>query len=880
MDRRTILTKTAKGLLEATGRTSDLSRDLRNILKEIDGKVSVSRLLDKLDKITEPKLLEALVKLEKDGFVREFVRQPADIPAVRSPISRAPTSRAPVQTGEDLDFSSLPRPTDRASEDAKLQAQAQEIARQAAAARAREEAAAKAKADAEAKARNEAAARARADAEQKARFAAEAAAKAKAEAEAKARNEAAVRARAEAEQKARLAAEAKAEAEADAEARARTAAEAAAGAGHETEENVHGALGADEVARQSAAARARLAAARARREGGENELGNAEERIRREAEERVRRDVEERARREAEEKARRETEERIRREAEEKIRREQGERERAERAARIEAEARARREAEERARREEEDRRAREALERSIRESEQTARKEQEEQVRREEEERERRQEEERARREAGENARAEARREEEEEQAREAEKKTKEEAKARAKAEAEEAALARKEARARERDEAKAQKRAKAEARDRQKAGTARAAIPGAPRALRPPRNVGRPIAITLFVLLVGAVAAIPFVPIDPAPYEKAAQEWLGQPVKIGSVGISLVPTPALKFNKVIIGSDPQMRIAAIKALPELGSIFDERKSLKSVALEGAVVIPGAFLGAAISGKSRGGSLRIERITANGAKLDIPGLDLPALDLDAELGPDGALRSLTLSNGEFKLSAKLEPQEAKAGIEISAGSMPLPIGADLALDDFSAKGTVTNSELVFNEFDAKLFGGRLQGNARLRWSNGWSLEGEIAVRQMDAAKIAAPTVASGSLDGKGVYTMGARAPDKLFGSARLEGKFTIKKGSVTNIDMTRVLQGSSSGGGTTLFSEMSGDIVADPNRIQIRPLRLVAGLLHAAGNLDVDEQKNLSGRMQIELRAQTTQARATLAISGTLKDPQFRRGN
>ena len=33
MDRRTIFTKTAKGMLEATGKTSALSRDFRNILK-------------------------------------------------------------------------------------------------------------------------------------------------------------------------------------------------------------------------------------------------------------------------------------------------------------------------------------------------------------------------------------------------------------------------------------------------------------------------------------------------------------------------------------------------------------------------------------------------------------------------------------------------------------------------------------------------------------------------------------------------------------------------------------------------------------------------------------------------------------------------------
>ena len=41
-----------------------------------------------------------------------------------------------------------------------------------------------------------------------------------------------------------------------------------------------------------------------------------------------------------------------------------------------------------------------------------------------------------------------------------------------------------------------------------------------------------------------------------------------------------------------------------------------------------------------------------------------------------------------------------------------------------------------------------------------------------------------------------------------------------------------------------------------------------------------MDPQKNLSGRIQIELRALTVQARATLALAGTLQNPQFRRSN
>jgi hypothetical protein len=72
----------------------------------------------------------------------------------------------------------------------------------------------------------------------------------------------------------------------------------------------------------------------------------------------------------------------------------------------------------------------------------------------------------------------------------------------------------------------------------------------------------------------------------------------------------------------------------------------------------------------------------------------------------------------------------------------------------------------------------------------------------------------------------------------------------------------------------------MTGSVVADANHIQLRQVRLSAGLLSANGAAEVDAQKNLSGRLQIELRAQTTPLRANLAIAGTLVEPQFRRSN
>jgi hypothetical protein len=504
MDRTTIFTKTAKGLREASGKTSLVSRGVRNLLKDIDGKNTVRHLMKKHE-YSEADLKDILEELLQEDFIREVeVEREAPVAAPRP----APPSPPPQQAGggEDLDFTAIsaaPSAADvaaeraraeeaerqalavRAQQEARARQEAEEAARREAEARARAEVEARARAAAEAQARKEAEEQARREAEAKAR--AEAEARAKAEAEARARQEAEERARREAEERARQEAvaravqeaeekvrreaETKAKADADADADARSLAEAQQRklaerrAQREAEERARqegdAKVRAEEQARKQAEDKARQEAEeKARKEAEEQDRREAEEKARREAEEKARREAEEKARKEAEEKARREAEEKARKEAEEKARREAEEKARkeAEEKARREAEEKARKEAEEKARREAEEKARKEAEEKARREAEEKARKEAEEKARREAEEKARREAEEKARREAEETARREA----EEKARREAEERARKEAEEKARREAEE--KARKEAEEQARGEAEDQARREAE--------------------------------------------------------------------------------------------------------------------------------------------------------------------------------------------------------------------------------------------------------------------------------------------------------------------------------------------------------------------------------------------------------------------------------
>jgi hypothetical protein len=411
-----IFSKTGKGVQEASGKTSHLSRADRAVLSAIDGKTALSEVQKNFEKMAGPKFEALIQQLDKDGFIREVSSGQSAAPTTRpaAPAAKAPPKAAPPpDDGDDMDFTQAikipprapapsapkPPPVDLAAA-ARAESERKQKEEQALDFRAREQAEAKAKAEAEQKARAAAEARAKAEAESRARAEAEARAreaaeaKSRADAEAKSRAEADARTRAEADAKVKAAREAAVrmatEAKAKAEAEAKAKAEAAERDKARLEAELNAKLDAERKAREEAEKRAAEAAEVARKELEEKAKRDAEEmRLRLEAEMKAKLDAERKAR-EEEDRKRREEEDRRRKEEDERRAREDAERrakEEAERKKR-EEEDRKRREEDERRRKEEDERRAKEEADRKKREEEDRKRREEEDRKRREDDER------------------------------------------------------------------------------------------------------------------------------------------------------------------------------------------------------------------------------------------------------------------------------------------------------------------------------------------------------------------------------------------------------------------------------------------------------------------------------------------------------------
>lgn len=912
MNASAIYSKSGKGVQEAAGKTSHLSRPDRAVLSAIDGRATLAEVAQKVGKSFDGEFEKLVQQLDKGGFIREVS---AGTPgAARAGAAPKPAAKpASLDPASDLDFTAalqMPRgsgrtqpppqpppkpapppkpsvpippapPPPSAAEKVKAEKVAQE--QQDAFAKAREEAEKKAqaerdrlKAESEAKVRAETEAKLRAQAKEEAdkKFAAELEAKAKAAADAAVKAAAEARAKAEAEAK-------KVREEAE---RARKEAEEQA---RREQEELKRRLEEERKAREEAERKAKEEARRLEEERRklEEERKRMEEERRREEQERA-----ERRKREEEEEARERAERKRREEAEEAIAQA---RRKAQAAATEDEKPKPKKEPEPAkaaapatpaagsgfsdslladldsftTRDEEEQKereaalakekevalaRAREAEER--RQKEDAERQEKEEKKRRKEEERERKAKEE-----------AELREREEKEKARLAE----EEEKRRKEAEERE-----KKAKQEERLAASSQRGAQYDAELRSRREAALQARPTRRGGAREARGGwGKPIAITLFLLLVIALGVAHVMPIDTSDYERAATEALGEPVKIGSANLSLVGGLQLKFRNVSFGNT---KLAEVRGFPQLDALLGPKKSFSRIEVDDAR-IDQALIGPALFTKVRADNFAIGRVLAKNLELSGP-LAIPkGLELDAAYDDAGMVRTAFL-RGPEGLVVKLAPKGSSMEIEISAATFTLPIAPEVSFGRFSMKGIIGPQGMSVSEWDAAALNGTLSGTANMTWGDNWVLEGVVTARNINAAVFAPALVSDGRAEGSGKFSMRSPQPAKLGDAARIDGTFTVNRGVLGSFDLARAVQShGKAASGRTMFSEMTGNGVYDRGAVALRNLTISAGQLNAGASADIAQNGALSGRIVADVRVASQQMRAVLNLGGTVREPQVR---
>ena len=400
--------------------------------------------------------------------------------------------------------------------------------------------------------------------------------------------------------------------------------------------------------------------------------------------------------------------------------------------------------------------------------------------------------------------------------------------------------------------------------------------------RATRKPIPWGK-VGAGLFVLLLVALFAVPYIlPMKgyATGIERLLTVNLQQPVRIGQLAGRLLPAPRLELKDVSIGETKSIQVQRARVDFALSALFSSSKPIDNLELEGMQVNGTDLtqLSAWLQKIAADTQYPIAHVKLSQAKLEADGVQLSGIEGEIDFNQTGKFTQakLTAEGSKFAVGINAAPEnKMRVSIEVRASALPLLPG--WVFDELSAKGELTNDELVITDLDGRIMGGILLGDARIAWRSGWQAQGKLVAKTITMQNMG--KALSGDMDGTARFRMQAASLSGLVETAALDGTFAVKKGTINGVDIVetaRLRSRENLPGGRTHFDELSGNLSVADGVYAFRQLKMDAGVLTATGTLDIANQQ-LSGRILADLSMRAGMGSVALQIGGATDNPTLR---
>jgi len=313
------------------------------------------------------------------------------------------------------------------------------------------------------------------------------------------------------------------------------------------------------------------------------------------------------------------------------------------------------------------------------------------------------------------------------------------------------------------------------------------------------------------------------------------------------------------------------------------ISALFSDVKEISKAEISNLVLGAGSFdkaLGwlhaAASSPKHPVSQAVLQQVRISGE-----GVNLPSLSGKAEMDAQGRVTKVMLGSEDGKLSVEIKPQQSRWQVVLSVRESSLPLLPDIKFTEFNAKGETGENEINFSEMDGRLYGGMMQGNAKLSWHKGWRLEGRANIKMLELQKALPQFGVSGEMEGGANLVLHGEKLAQLTDAIGIDGSYLVKKGIINDMDVVETAASGRQGaaGGRTHFDEMTGLLQVDGSGQHLRQIRMTSGAFVATGSADISSNRQLSGKLSADLKMRAGQGSVPLSLSGTADKPALRAG-
>ncbi|WP_374515058.1 hypothetical protein [Niveibacterium sp.] len=361
----------------------------------------------------------------------------------------------------------------------------------------------------------------------------------------------------------------------------------------------------------------------------------------------------------------------------------------------------------------------------------------------------------------------------------------------------------------------------------------------------------------------------------------EQDAAAWLGEPVKVGRVGVAFHPWPVFELGDIQIGEGGTSRIDRAFGGPDWFRWATSQPQRLHVALKGGSVQPSLLT--RLSGLDTPGRVwRLKEIQVDEMSVPVGKTVLADLAGSFVFSGDGKWESARLKPKEPAVTYELLVQDG--GILASVIAPEFKYG-DTKLDNVLISGRLGLSGMDDAQFSANWLGGAIKGVVSLDLLSRVVVKGQFKLDALNFDQLVAlmgtPALVSGRVSGSMAMSAEVDSFVDLAGDSKWSGSFSVADGSINRIDLVEAMRRSGNApisGGVTRFNIMEGAVVREPAkgvRVEIR--RLDAGALSASGRVQVDAEGAVRGALRSEVKTPVERIVRLFSVEGTLKTMQLR---
>ncbi|MDO9012020.1 MAG: AsmA family protein [Gallionella sp.] len=388
--------------------------------------------------------------------------------------------------------------------------------------------------------------------------------------------------------------------------------------------------------------------------------------------------------------------------------------------------------------------------------------------------------------------------------------------------------------------------------------------------------------------VLLLVIAAVLPFL-ISLNDYlpqiEKIASDRLKEPVTIDSIRLSVLPLPHVMLSGITVGKNQDIKLDRVRVTPDIYSLFQTTRVIKRIEIDTLILTQQAIsnIQAWISAGNadNAAQVRLESIHLNNVRVNLGKASLGPFEARVNLNSKGEPLDATITAQDGQLKVFIKSDGSTYQLEVSAKSWTLPLGPALVFDELLVRGVATLSEVNLSAVNARLYGGMVGGKATLNWQKGWRINGNFDINQVELQKIvpmlSSKARISGKLSAKPLFSASATSAGQLMKALRLKTAFNVQHGVLHGVDIQKAathLGKQGAVGGETRFDNLSGYLVREGGSHRFTQLKIASGALAVDGQVNVSPKKELSGRINAQVKVMGASAGVPLNVAGTVAAP------